>query len=66
MAGDPGAEPGILAQLIYLARPAIGFGELVPTRNNNMLPVPAVALPNPTVGPVVAFQRFPPIAGSGQ
>ncbi len=80
--GDPGMETGVLRREHWVARPAVGFGELVPTRNNNMLPVPAIT-PNanqqaPTrqtrrgrligKGQVAwprAFQRFPPVAGSG-
>lgn len=80
--GDPGIETDRLGRIMYVGRPAVGFGDLVPFRNNNMLPVPAVT-PNalqqaPTAqtkrrrligkGQIAwprAFQRFPPVAGSG-
>jgi hypothetical protein len=82
--GDPGQETGVLAREHWIATPAVGFCSYVPIRNNEMLPVPAIALPNPVNGyplPVAskrprftghgqvawprAFQRFAPIAGTG-
>lgn len=80
--GSPGQETGVLARMMWVARPAVGFGELVPRRHNEMLPVPAIT-PNalqqaPTKqtrrgillgkGQLAwprAFQRYPPVAGSG-
>lgn len=65
IAGAAGAEPGFLAQMVYIGRPAAGFGELVPTRPNEMIPVPA-STPNAVQQANQSLNRRPRFLGKGQ